>query len=224
MLDPKIKTYELYKLTKPKAVAFSDLNFFGQSLVNKEFNKAIDVFDIIYCDGYWLYLMLKSLGFNVLYKTGPAFFTEFLQNHKKFAVLSKYSQSEIDEVSDVNILNAVELPFVDNVEDFKFEELSKLITCDHIFVSIGCPKQELFIDRLIRYLPEGVTLYAVGAAIDFYLGKEKRAPHLVQILRLEFLWRLIISPEKQWKKWKTVPIVLIWFTKKLWLKTSQKLG
>lgn len=219
MYDPKIEKYSFSSFQKPRAVAFADFNFFGQSLLNKEFNKAIDVFDIIYCDGYWLYIILKSLGFNVVYKPGPIFFIEFVKNHTKFAILSKYSKLEIDTILGINSLNVVELPFVDNVEDFYFEELSKLIVSDEIFVSLGCPKQELFIDRIIQYLPEDVTLYAIGAAIDFYLGKEKRAPHAIQRLRLEFVWRLIISWRKQWKKWKKVPIVLIWFTKKLLLKT-----
>ena len=222
MLDPKIRKYEHSKFENPRAIAFSDFNFFGQSLVNKEFNEAIDVFDIIYCDGYWLYISLRSLGFNVVYKPGPLFFTEFAKKNIKFTVLSKYSQADIDKVFGINRLNVVELPFVDNVDDFNFEGLSKLIECEDIFVSIGCPKQEFFICKIIPYLPEGVTLYAVGAAIDFSLGKEKRAPQLIQILRLEFLWRLIISVRKQWKKWKNVPKVLIWFIKKLLLKIFQK--
>lgn len=218
MYDPKIEKYSVGSFQKPRAVAFADFNFFGQSLLNKEFNKAIDVFDIIYCDGYWLYIILKSIGFNVVYKPGPIFFTEFVKNHTKFAILSKYSQLEIDTILGINSLNVVELPFVDNVEDFNFEELSKLIVSDDIFVSIGCPKQELFIDRIIQYLPRNATCYAIGAAVDFSLGKEKRAPSIIQWMRIEFLWRLMVSRRKQWKKWKSVPVVLSWFIKKLFLK------
>jgi UDP-N-acetyl-D-mannosaminuronic acid transferase (WecB/TagA/CpsF family) len=218
MFDPRIEKYEFSRLNRPKAVAFADLNFFGQSLLNEEFNSALKVFDVIYCDGYWLYKVLKILGNNVVYKPGPLFFNEFAKNNKKFTILSKYSESQICELLRCNDLNIVELPFVNNVDEFEYLRISKLITCDHIFVSIGCPKQELFIDRIIRHLPEGVTLYAVGAAIDFSLGKEKRAPHFIQRLRLESVWRLIISGRKQWKKWKKVPIVLIWFIKRLLLK------
>ena len=218
MYDPKIEKYSVGSFQKPRAVAFADFNFFGQSLLNKEFNRALKIFDVIYCDGYWLYTLLKYLGHNVVYKPGPAFFNEFVKNHKKFTILSKYSESQIEEGLGGNDLNIVELSFVDNIDEFEYEKISKQIHYRHIFVSIGCPKQELFIDRIVRLLPDGVTLYAVGAAIDFYLGKEKRAPSLIQILRLEFFWRLIISGRKQFKKWKNVPIVLIWFTKKLLLK------
>ena len=220
MFDPRLEKYEFSKLNRPKAIAFADLNFFGQSLQNKDFNSALKVFDVIYCDGYWLYTLLKFLGNNVVYKPGPTFFNEFTKNHNKLTILSKYSESQICGFLRSNDLNIVELPFVNNVDEFEYVRISKLITCDHIFVSLGCPKQELFIDRIIRYLPEGVTLYAVGAAVDFSLGKEKRAPNFIQSLRLEFVWRLIISGRKQWKKWKKVPIVLIWFTKKLLRKIS----
>ncbi len=215
MIDPKLEKYEFSQECHPRAVAFADFNFFGQSLLSKEFSKAIEVFDIIYCDGYWLYVLLKSLNFKVIYKPGPLFFKKFAEDHSGFIILSKYNQSDIDEVFGKNKLIAVELPFVDDVDDFNFKELSGFLLSDHIFVSLGCPKQELFIERIIKYLPNRVTCYAVGAALDFTLGREIRAPDAIQRLRLEFLWRLIISRRKQWKKWKNVPVVLIWYIKKL---------
>lgn len=216
--DPKIEKYEFVNLKCPRAVAFADFNFFGESLLNEEFNNALNVFDIVYCDGYWLYTLLKVLGKNVVYKPGPEFFKDFIKKHKKITILSKYSESLLSEVLEGDFLNVVELPFVNSVDEFDYVEISKLIFYDHVFVSIGCPKQELFINRIIQYLPDHVTLYAIGAAIDFSLGKESRAPVAVQMLRLEFFWRLIISGRKQWKKWKNIPIVLIWFTRKLLLK------
>lgn len=218
MFDPKIEKYKFSKLASPKAVAFADFNFFGQSLLNKEFNSALEVFDFIYCDGYWLYTLLRLLGNDVTYKPGPTFFNEFTKKHKELTILSKYKEAQMFEGLSCNSLNIVELPVVNDIDEFEFEKISDLIIYNHVFVSLGCPKQELFIDRIMQYLPEGVTLYAVGAAIDFSLGKENRAPRFVQSLRLEFFWRLIVSGKKQWKKWKNVPIVLTWFTKKLLLR------
>ena len=36
----------------------------------------------------------------------------------------------------------------------------------------------------------------VGGSLDVYSGRVKRAPVVVQKLRLEWLWRLILNPKK----------------------------
>jgi len=224
MLDPKINRYEFSELTKkPRAVAFADLNFFSQSLLYEEFSEAIGYFDIIYCDGYWLYRMLRFFGYKVVYMPGPEFFNKFIKAESNIALLSKYKRFEIPEVLRYENLNIITLPFVQEVNEFNFTKLANLVDgCPDIFVSLGCPKQELFISRIIKHVPEGSSFYAVGAAVDFWLGKEKRAPRIFNKLHLEFFWRLIVARRKQLKKWKNFPIVLIWFIKNLFLKIFRK--
>jgi N-acetylglucosaminyldiphosphoundecaprenol N-acetyl-beta-D-mannosaminyltransferase len=220
MLDPKLHKYETTSLLPFSRVAFADLNFFTQSLSNERFNNSLDVFEKIYCDGYWLFKLLSLLGYNVEYLTGPRFFNEFLKETKNVTILSKYNFSDLGLQNNLNNIRLISVPFVQDVNDFDYNMIVNQIQNDtHLFVSLGCPKQEIFISNLSNLLNNKLKIYAVGAAVDFYFGKEVRAPKFLQKLHLEFLWRLIISHTKQIKKWILIPKTLLWFTKKLMKQT-----
>jgi exopolysaccharide biosynthesis WecB/TagA/CpsF family protein len=63
------------------------------------------------------------------------------------------------------------------------------------FLAIGAPRQEIFAARCLEQAP-GVAFVCVGAALDFIVGSQKRAPHLFQRLGLEWLWRLSSNPRR----------------------------
>lgn len=74
---------------------------------------------------------------------------------------------------------------------------------DVLFVAMGIPRQEKFIkatQHIIR-APVGI---GVGGSFDVFSGRAKRAPKIVQRIRMEWLWRLILNPKK-WAKAKTLP-------------------
>jgi N-acetylglucosaminyldiphosphoundecaprenol N-acetyl-beta-D-mannosaminyltransferase len=59
-----------------------------------------------------------------------------------------------------------------------------------VVVSFGAPKQELWMHRHHRDLP-GSVLVGGGAALDFVVGLQRRAPRWVQKAGGEWLWRLL---------------------------------
>lgn len=68
-----------------------------------------------------------------------------------------------------------------------------------IWVALGAPKQEKFMNRLLPYLNSGVMI-AVGAAFKYYSGAdEKRCPQWIQKHHLEFVYRICQDPKKQLK-------------------------
>jgi N-acetylglucosaminyldiphosphoundecaprenol N-acetyl-beta-D-mannosaminyltransferase len=75
---------------------------------------------------------------------------------------------------------------------------------DILFVGMGMPKQEIFIFRNLYGLNAKVAI-GVGGSFDVLSGRVKRAPLLLQKLRLEWLWRLIQNPRK-WRKVVLLPI------------------
>lgn len=115
-----------------------------------------------------------------------------------------------------------ELPFKD-VEDFDYEGIARMVNedgADIVWVSLGAPKQEFFMNRLLPHLRRGVVI-AVGAAFNFFSGQgEKRAPKWMLDCHLEFVYRIFKSPRKQLKRcaWivRTLPGLLYaeWKTKK----------
>ena len=93
------------------------------------------------------------------------------------------------------------LPFCD-VGKFDYPRIAEDMErekADIIWVALGAPKQERFMENLSRYLTRGIML-GVGAAFNFYSGHVRRAPQALVQLRLEFLWRLLTEPGKQFRR------------------------
>jgi N-acetylglucosaminyldiphosphoundecaprenol N-acetyl-beta-D-mannosaminyltransferase len=66
---------------------------------------------------------------------------------------------------------------------------------DFLFVAMGIPRQEKFIANTRGTIQAAVSM-GVGGSFDVFSGKAKRAPRLLQKLKLEWLWRLILNPKK----------------------------
>lgn len=66
---------------------------------------------------------------------------------------------------------------------------------DVLLVAFGNPLQEAWILEHQRYLRVPVMM-GVGALFDFLSGQKRRAPSLVQKLRLEWLFRLCLEPRR----------------------------
>ena len=65
---------------------------------------------------------------------------------------------------------------------------------DLVLAAMGNPRQELWAATQIAAL--GVPILCVGALLDFYAGKVRRAPRWLQRSRLEWAWRLILEPRR----------------------------
>lgn len=76
-----------------------------------------------------------------------------------------------------------------------------------LFVALGSPKQELFIERNLARLSHVKVFQGVGGSIDVFSGTVKRAPERVQRLGLEWLYRLLHNPSRV-KRQVKLPIFL----------------
>lgn len=65
-----------------------------------------------------------------------------------------------------------------------------------IFVSIGHPKQERWIDNHRGAIPSARILMGVGGALDMWGGRFSRAPGWLRSIGLEWLWRLVQEPTR----------------------------
>ncbi|MBU1032474.1 MAG: WecB/TagA/CpsF family glycosyltransferase [Patescibacteria group bacterium] len=84
-------------------------------------------------------------------------------------------------------------------ESKQTEERLKVESNDLIFVALGHPKQEAWIERHLEELPNLKVIVGVGGTFDYWACTVKRAPIIVQKLGFEWLWRLILQP-KRWKR------------------------
>jgi len=68
-----------------------------------------------------------------------------------------------------------------------------------LFVGLGCPRQEKWIDAQRGYIP--AVMIGVGAAFDFHAGVKSQAPAWMQTIGLEWLFRLLTEPRRLWKRY-----------------------
>lgn len=74
---------------------------------------------------------------------------------------------------------------------------------DILFVALGAPKQEFWVDKYRDRLQVPVVI-GVGGSFDVISGHVERAPKLFQRLGVEWLWRLIKEPWR-WKRMLALP-------------------
>jgi N-acetylglucosaminyldiphosphoundecaprenol N-acetyl-beta-D-mannosaminyltransferase len=68
-----------------------------------------------------------------------------------------------------------------------------------VFVGLGCPKQEQWMQRQQGKLR--AVMIGVGAAFSFHSGEVSQAPRWMMKLGLEWLYRLIQEPQRLWKRY-----------------------
>lgn len=66
---------------------------------------------------------------------------------------------------------------------------------DILVIGLGAPKQELWLHGVHRQLRVGVA-FAAGATIDFFAGRQTRAPVWMRSMRLEWSHRLLTNPRR----------------------------
>lgn len=163
------------------------------------------------CDSSWVPVYLKSIyGIQYEQYCGSEIFRDIVSARKHRMMFLGTNQETLDGLKrelmkmnpDVEGMQFVELPFRD-VEDFDYQEIAKMVNEDGakvIWVALGAPKQEMFMNRLLPYLEHGVMI-GVGAAFKFFSGKdEKRCPAWMQKAHLEFVYRILQDPKKQLKR------------------------
>ena len=82
---------------------------------------------------------------------------------------------------------------------------------DLILVGMGSPKQEVFLYEAKKDLELGLGM-GVGGAFDIWSGRLKRAPKLVQVMGLEWLFRMLCEPYRLFR----LPQLVGFFMGALW--------
>lgn len=65
----------------------------------------------------------------------------------------------------------------------------------HLLFGLGCPKSEIWINDHRNQLGD-VYAFAIGAALAFFVGEQRRAPVLVRKFGFEWMWRVYHEPDR----------------------------
>ncbi len=98
--------------------------------------------------------------------------------------------------------------------DARMADIVREAAPDVLFVAMGIPMQEKLIAAQMQRMNVPVSL-GVGGSFDVYSGKFERAPHWIQRIGLEWLYRVFIDPSR-WKRMGYVPRFML-LAIKVWL-------
>lgn len=158
------------------------------------------------CDGSYIAIMA-----NIIYKqsftayNGPQLFNKFIYMPVKQCIVGNtvdvYEKIKVKlDTTGGNAENIffLPLPYLP-VDKFNYKEIGSeinIIKPQFIWVSLGAPKQEEFMYRLLPYIESGVLL-GVGAALNFFSGTVKDFPVWIKRAHLIWLFRVFTEPKKQ---------------------------
>lgn len=87
-----------------------------------------------------------------------------------------------------------------------------------VWVSLGCPKQELWMAAHRSRIQ--AVMIGVGAAFDYHAGTIQRAPLWMQNAGLEWLHRLLSEPQRLWKRYLVTNSIFV--VRALWQLAARR--
>ena len=83
----------------------------------------------------------------------------------------------------------------------KYKKEIENVSADIIWVSLGFPKQEVFIDKICNEISISANFVGIGAVFEWVAGTKKKAPEWIANLGLEWLLRLFQDPKRLYKRY-----------------------
>ena len=74
-----------------------------------------------------------------------------------------------------------------------------------LFMGVGAPKSEIFVNRQRASLPPCWAL-CIGQAVKIELGMTVKPPKIVQTINLEWLWRIMLEPRRLTGRYATAAV------------------
>jgi N-acetylglucosaminyldiphosphoundecaprenol N-acetyl-beta-D-mannosaminyltransferase len=215
---------EILTRTNRKTVAVCNANTLVQCFKDNSLNSIINSFTIATPDGFPVAKAMSKLaqkkiprvdGFKVFKETiniGLETNTShyfFGSNEKVVKLMIKNLKKEFPNI---NILGYT-CPPIENVEILfnKFNENIGNSNPDIIWVSLGFPKQEVFISKVTELSSINSNFVGIGAVFEWVAGTKIKAPEWVANIGLEWVLRLIQEPRRLFKRYLTDNTLFVYY-------------
>ena len=205
----------LLQMRELQTVAVCNTNTLVRSYKNKKLQDKINSFSIRVPDGFPVAKASNILyknkqkrvdGFNIFHKT----IEKGLENnlsHYFFGgdemIIKKLKSKLSEKYPNINILGHSCPPFLNYKELLSSEFINDLLEKkpDIVWVSLGFPKQEEFINLLLKNNEIQSHFAAVGAVFEWSAGTKIKAPELLANMGIEWIFRLIQEPRRLFKRY-----------------------
>jgi N-acetylglucosaminyldiphosphoundecaprenol N-acetyl-beta-D-mannosaminyltransferase len=209
-------------------VAICNAHTLVQSVNNINLRDTINKFDIKTPDGYPVAKARSFLqktpfervdGYKVFLKTIEAGLENntkhfFFGNTKE--ITDKMCKNLKEKYPIVNIAGVFNPEILDVDElTFHYKSFFQNIDTDIVWVSLGFPKQELFINKINS---KNINFVGIGAVFEWVAGTKIKAPEWIADLGLEWILRLIQEPKRLLKRYLVDNTLFIYYFLKQILK------
>ncbi|MBK8805437.1 MAG: WecB/TagA/CpsF family glycosyltransferase [Bacteroidales bacterium] len=202
----------ILKRDTSKSVGFLNAHCFNLTQKNLLYRESLSKFDLILNDGVGISIAGKIRG--VKFKENlngtdliPKIIEKGYKLNKIFYLLGTKNHALDKAIENLNKKHpGIKIAgkhhgFINQTDNIKIINEIVINKVDIVVVGMGVPHQELWIQSNKDLLPNVQLFVAGGAIIDFISGIVKRAPRIFRILRLEWLFRLIIEPKRMWRRY-----------------------
>lgn len=215
-LESKSFTYSVSLVGVPAAIMCRE---------NKDIKELYSRSSICVIDGMPIVKRVRRLGKDNDRCSAPDFmdtvFSDSVNNNKSHYFYGGKNEEVLDKLienikkkhPDINIVGRFCPPFrplTEEENDFVVDEINRLKP-DFIWVGIGAPKQEKWIDNHMESIDSGIML-GVGAGFDYIAGSLKKAPRWIEKLSLEWLYRFFKEPKRLFKRYIIGGFKYIWYS------------
>jgi N-acetylglucosaminyldiphosphoundecaprenol N-acetyl-beta-D-mannosaminyltransferase len=228
------KVMELAIQRKPSYVCFGSVHMAIEAHKSKSFFQKVNDADLLFTDGKPIAMACRLLHHKRQERIcGPDFTPAILQkaNERNLSVFIYGSTENVIEATRekiardypaVNFAGAISPPFrkLTDIEIKTDIETINRSSPHLVFVALGCPKQEEWAANNSAKI--NAVVLAVGAAIPFLAGTQKRAPRWMQDMSLEWLYRLLREPGRLFKRYLYTNSYFLFLLGREWIKSLFK--
>lgn len=208
---------------KNRCISPSDANVLVEARRNPQFRFILHQFYWNLPDGVPSVWILKRKGAKKASRcSGPDFFERLIKstvdknvNHFLLggaAGVAEALKNTCREWGNDHVTGTYSPPYV-SYDQMNYAEMAaaiKAAKADIVWVGLGTPKQiycahELAKKTQVKYI------ITIGAAFDFHTGRIKKAPHWIQKIGMEWMFRLLMEPKRLFKRYFRVVPQFLWF-------------
>lgn len=196
----------------------------------REFSEILNRADLVTPDGMPLVWMLRLKGVRNQQRVyGPTLMLHVLRMAAKESISVGFYGGESDTLN--MLVSRMQAMFSGIKINYSFSPPFRTLSQEEIdqvrlnvihsgvrilFVGLGCPRQEMWIDAQRGAIP--AVMIGIGAAFDFHAGLKPQAPAWMQKAGLEWLFRLFTEPGRLWKRYLYIVPRFLFFAAADWIR------
>ena len=219
-----------------KSVAVCNTNTLVRCYKDNELQNKINAFDVRVPDGFPVAKASSILyknhqkrvdGYNIFHKTIEKGLENNLTHYfygSNELIIKKLKSKLLNKYPNLIILGHTCPPYLDYEGLVKNEFINDLIEKkpDIVWVSLGFPKQEEFIDLLLKKNDLNSNFASVGAVFEWSAGTKVKAPEILANIGLEWIFRLVQEPRRLFKRYFVDNFLFIIYIIKQIRKTNDR--